>query len=68
MAAPCGGRVCDLYPGGRPMLDDVLTALGATAEMCRLFYKNLIEQGFTQKDALELTKEFIRTTLTPKKD
>lgn len=46
-------------------MNDLVTAIGALAEMCGLFQQHLLKQGFTRKEALELTKTYISTTMTP---
>lgn len=45
--------------------EEVVNAIGALAEMCRLFYSHLVKLGFTRGEALELTKGYIIATMTP---
>ena len=47
--------------------DELVTAIGAMAEISALLYKQLIGNGFEHKDAIELVKVYIATTLTPRK-
>ena len=46
--------------------DELITAIGALAEVAAELYRQLIKNGFKQKDALELVKEYIATSLKPK--
>lgn len=45
--------------------EDIVNAVGSLAEICRLFYSHLVKLGFTRGEALELTKGYIRATMTP---
>lgn len=38
-------------------VNNIVNAVGSVAEMCRVFYAACIEQGFTQNQALALTKQ-----------
>lgn len=38
-------------------VNNLINAVGSVAEMCRVFYNACIEQGFTQDQALALTKQ-----------
>lgn len=38
-------------------IQEILTAVGSVAEMCKVFYNACIEQGFIQNQAMELTKQ-----------
>ena len=44
-----------------------LTALGAMAEMCGELKRQLIKNGFTEKQALDLVGKWLVTTATPNK-
>lgn len=44
-------------------LKAAITAIGALAEMSHLFYTDLLSQGFTQQQALELTKVFVASSI-----
>lgn len=41
-------------------IKDIINSVGATAEMLRLFYDNLIKQGFTNQEALQLTSNYMK--------
>lgn len=38
-------------------VNNLVNAVGSIAEMCRVFYDACIEQGFTQDQAMALTKQ-----------
>ena len=38
-------------------INNLINAVGSIAEMCRIFYDACIAQGFTQNQALALTKQ-----------
>lgn len=38
-------------------VNNLSNAVGSIAEMCRVFYNACIEQGFTQTQSMELTKQ-----------
>ena len=44
-------------------VNKTLTAIGGLAELCGMFFKSLIKQGFTKKQALELTIVFLNNTM-----
>lgn len=46
---------------------DLVTAFGALAEICGVFHKHLLKQGFRRREALELTKTYLSITITPEK-
>lgn len=48
-------------------MNNIITAIGALAEICGLFHKNLLKQGFRRREALELTKAYLSITITPEK-
>lgn len=48
-------------------MNNLVTAIGALAEVCGLFQQHLLKQGFSRKEALELTKTYLSTTITPDK-
>lgn len=39
--------------------DEFINALGATAEIIWIFYSNLVKQGFTAVQALQLTQTYL---------
>lgn len=43
----------------------MLTAIGATAECVRQMFVQLKKQGFTEKQAMELTQTWLYTTFRP---
>jgi hypothetical protein len=45
---------------------DFITAMGAMAEGCGLFLKELLKQGFSRKEALTLVTAFVTATIQPK--
>lgn len=40
----------------------MITGIRALAEMLHVYYEGLTENGFTEKQAIELCKDFVRTT------
>lgn len=46
---------------------DFVTALGALAEMCGFFSKQLQKNGFTRREALDLVKHLITTQIKGEK-
>jgi hypothetical protein len=42
-----------------------IVAMGALAELCGELKRQLIKNGFTQKEALELVARYITATVTP---
>lgn len=50
-------------------LKELITAVGALAEMMRLFRDELMKNGFTRKEAIQLTQAFMAEQITkPKED
>lgn len=49
-------------------VEKTVATLGAIAEICGIFYKNLLKQGLTKAQALQLTQTYMAITLTPKND
>lgn len=45
---------------------DAIVVIGALAELCGEFYRQLMRQGFSQAEALQLTSDYLRTTITPR--
>ena len=43
-------------------VEELKTSLGALSEMTRLFYENLVNQGFDETQSLYLTAQMIRST------
>lgn len=41
-------------------ISSLLNAVGAMSEMLKVFYDNLIKQGFSQKEALSLTSDYMK--------
>lgn len=41
-------------------VSNLLNAVGAISEMLKVFYDNLIKQGFSQKEALYLTSDYMK--------
>lgn len=48
----------------REELDNLINSIGAMTELIRLFYEDLIKQGFTEKQSLYLTSEWMVGTFT----
>lgn len=51
------------------MIDETklaILAMGAIAEMCGELKRQLIKNGFTQREALELVGRYITATVTPR--
>lgn len=46
----------------------VVTAIGALAEMCGLLKKQLIKNGFTEKQAMSLIGKYLSATVTPNRN
>ena len=46
----------------------LMTALATTAQMSKLFYDACVHSGFTEDQALELTKSLIATVVKPEKE
>lgn len=44
-------------------ISNLLNAVGAMSEMLRVFYDNLIKQGFSQEEALYLTSDYMKAVL-----
>lgn len=40
-------------------VQNLIAAIGSLAEMCGIFYQQLLKNGFSKKQALELTKEYL---------
>lgn len=45
-------------------MDEYINAIGALAESMWLFHRELINVGFNETQALMLTADFMRTTIT----
>ena len=45
-----------------------IIAMGALAELCGELKRQLIKNGFTQREALELVGRYITATITPRTD
>ena len=46
----------------------VVTAIGALAEMCGLLKRQLIKNGFTERQAQDLVGKYLSATVTPNKN
>lgn len=46
------------------MQNELLNALGAMSETCGFFMKQLMAQGFTRKEAIQLTQAYLQSTIT----
>lgn len=44
-------------------VNKTITAIGSLAELCWIFFSGLLKQGFTKKQALELTITFMNNTM-----
>lgn len=42
-----------------PQVQKLVDSIGSLAEMCGLFYRQLLKNGFTKKQAFELTKAYL---------
>lgn len=42
--------------------EEMITGIRALAEMLHVYYEGLTENGFTEKQAIELCKDFVRMT------
>lgn len=40
-------------------MKDLITAVGALAELMRMFRDELLKNGFTRREAIQLTQEFM---------
>lgn len=47
----------------KPSPDEVIQAVGVTAEMCWLFYKTSVNNGFSPEQALVLTQTYLSALL-----
>lgn len=45
---------------------EAILAIGALAEVCGEFYRQLMKQGFSKTEALSLTSDYLRATITPR--
>ena len=41
-------------------IENIINAVGAMSEMLKVFYDNLIKQGFTNQEALRLTSDYMK--------
>lgn len=41
-------------------ISNLLNAVGAMSEVLRVFYDNLVKQGFTNQEALYLTSDYMK--------
>lgn len=46
-----------------PQVQKVVTAIGSLAEMCGIFYQQLIKNGFSKKQAFDLTRVYLLNTV-----
>ena len=47
-------------------MKEFIAAVGALAEMCGFFREELLKQGFSRKEAMELVQTYIESTLPQK--
>ena len=47
-------------------IEELISAVGGVAEMCKVFYDSCKYQGFTDTQAMLLTSQIPRALLTPK--
>lgn len=47
----------------KPSPQEMIEAIGATAEMSWIFYSTAVKQGFNQVDALRLTQTYLSCLL-----
>lgn len=45
-------------------VSSILNSVGALSELLWLFYSNLLKQGFSRKDAFNLTHDYMIATFT----
>lgn len=45
-----------------------VVAMGALAELCAEFYRQLIRNGFTERQAIDLVGRYLVATITPTKN
>lgn len=48
-------------------MNELLTAVGALAEMCGLMRDELMRNGFSRREAVAMTTEYLKTVTTPNK-
>lgn len=48
--------------------NDILLALGVTAELCGELKRQLLKNGFTRTEAIQLVTAFLTVTLSPNKN
>lgn len=46
----------------------LVLAMGALAELCAELYRQLIKNGFNEKQALDLVGKYLIATITPKQN
>ena len=49
-------------------IDQLISAVGGVAEMCKVFYDSCRSQGFTDAQAMLLTSQIPRALFTPKSE
>ena len=52
----------------REEFENLRNAVGGLAELCKMFYDDLLRNGFSEFVALELTKQLMCKTLTGGKE
>lgn len=48
------------------LAQEAILAISALAEVCGEFYRQLLNQGFSQAEALSLTSEYVKAAVTPR--
>ena len=49
-------------------IEELISAVGGVAEMCKVFYNSCKSQGFTDAQAMLLTSQIPRALFTPKSE
>ena len=49
-------------------IEELISAVGSVAEMCKVFYDSCKSQGFTDTQAMLLTSQIPRALFTPKSE
>lgn len=49
-------------------IEELISAVGGVAEMCKVFYDSCKSQGFTDTQAMLLTSQIPRALFTPKSE
>lgn len=49
-------------------IEELISAVGSVAEMCKVFYDSCKSQGFTDTQAMLLTSQILIALFTPKSE